>query len=214
MCANCVQAVEPRALVDSGGALRLNGHYYITHQIIPALERLLSLVWRQCVEAVRMTQSLARACTLFCWGTALNTALSQAWMAASGCGAWRQCRALCMGMHVVLLGHTRCFAGAFGYPTYIHARCYMHIHTCTYIHARCYMHIHTCTLFCCGAFGHPKSKTLPCSACPAWCSCCGHALGMISSSHARLQQASHAADCGTRPLVWVRALSACRLQPP
>ncbi len=36
--------VSPHALVESGGALRLNGHYYISRQIIPALERVLSLV--------------------------------------------------------------------------------------------------------------------------------------------------------------------------
>jgi DNA polymerase zeta len=36
--------VSPHALVESGGGLRLNGQYYITKQIIPALERVLSLV--------------------------------------------------------------------------------------------------------------------------------------------------------------------------
>ncbi|EFJ43266.1 hypothetical protein VOLCADRAFT_66026, partial [Volvox carteri f. nagariensis] len=36
--------VSPHQLVDSGGALRLNGTYYITKQIIPALERVMSLV--------------------------------------------------------------------------------------------------------------------------------------------------------------------------
>lgn len=37
-------AVSPWALVEAGGSLRLNGTYYITKQIIPALERVLSLV--------------------------------------------------------------------------------------------------------------------------------------------------------------------------
>lgn len=36
--------VEPHALVESDGRLRLNGLYYINKQIIPALERVLSLV--------------------------------------------------------------------------------------------------------------------------------------------------------------------------
>ncbi len=36
--------VTPHALVESGGRLRLNGLYYIRKQIIPALERVLSLV--------------------------------------------------------------------------------------------------------------------------------------------------------------------------
>ncbi|GIL62894.1 hypothetical protein Vafri_17102, partial [Volvox africanus] len=36
--------VSPHQLVESGGSLRLNGTYYITKQIIPALERVLSLV--------------------------------------------------------------------------------------------------------------------------------------------------------------------------
>ena len=35
---------EPRALVESGGALRLNATYYLTKVIIPALHRLFSLV--------------------------------------------------------------------------------------------------------------------------------------------------------------------------
>lgn len=38
------KVVTPHALVDSGGRLRLNGMYYITKQIIPAVERVLSLV--------------------------------------------------------------------------------------------------------------------------------------------------------------------------
>lgn len=37
-------AVAPRALVESGGRLRLNALYYITRQVIPALDRVLSLV--------------------------------------------------------------------------------------------------------------------------------------------------------------------------
>ncbi|GLC55953.1 hypothetical protein PLESTB_001048500, partial [Pleodorina starrii] len=36
--------VSPHQLVESGGLLRLNGTYYIVKQIIPALERVLSLV--------------------------------------------------------------------------------------------------------------------------------------------------------------------------
>ena len=36
--------VPPRALVESGGRLRLHGHYYITKHVIPALDRVLSLV--------------------------------------------------------------------------------------------------------------------------------------------------------------------------
>lgn len=36
--------VPPRALVESGGKLRLHALYYITKQIIPAVERVLSLV--------------------------------------------------------------------------------------------------------------------------------------------------------------------------
>lgn len=36
--------VPPRALVESGGRLRLNAVYYITRAIIPALDRVLSLV--------------------------------------------------------------------------------------------------------------------------------------------------------------------------
>lgn len=36
--------VPPRALVESGGHLRLNALYYITRAIIPALDRVLSLV--------------------------------------------------------------------------------------------------------------------------------------------------------------------------
>ena len=39
-----LQVVEPHALVESQGRLRLNGMYYIQKQIIPALERVLSLV--------------------------------------------------------------------------------------------------------------------------------------------------------------------------
>ncbi|GAX80194.1 hypothetical protein CEUSTIGMA_g7632.t1 [Chlamydomonas eustigma] len=38
------QAVDPKELVESGGRLRLNAVYYITKQIIPALERVFSLV--------------------------------------------------------------------------------------------------------------------------------------------------------------------------
>ena len=36
--------VPPRALVESGGKLRLHALYYITKQIVPALERVLTLV--------------------------------------------------------------------------------------------------------------------------------------------------------------------------
>ncbi len=36
--------VPPRQLVESGGRLRLNGAYYLIKQIMPALERVLSLV--------------------------------------------------------------------------------------------------------------------------------------------------------------------------
>lgn len=36
--------VTPHALIESGGRLRLHSTYYITKQIIPALERVLSLV--------------------------------------------------------------------------------------------------------------------------------------------------------------------------
>lgn len=36
--------VPPRALIESGGRLRLHGAYYITKQIIPAVERVISLV--------------------------------------------------------------------------------------------------------------------------------------------------------------------------
>lgn len=36
--------VPPHALVESGGKLRLHATYYITKQIIPALERVLNLV--------------------------------------------------------------------------------------------------------------------------------------------------------------------------
>ena len=36
--------VPPRALVEAGGKLRLHAVYYITKQIIPALERVLNLV--------------------------------------------------------------------------------------------------------------------------------------------------------------------------
>ena len=36
--------VPPRALVEGGGRLRLHGLYYITRQILPALDRVLSLV--------------------------------------------------------------------------------------------------------------------------------------------------------------------------
>jgi hypothetical protein len=37
-------AVPPRELTESGGRLRLNSKYYILKQIIPALDRALSLV--------------------------------------------------------------------------------------------------------------------------------------------------------------------------
>ncbi|GFH23880.1 DNA polymerase [Haematococcus lacustris] len=37
------QVVAPHALVESRSRLRLHGQYYITKQIIPALERVLSL---------------------------------------------------------------------------------------------------------------------------------------------------------------------------
>lgn len=40
--------VGPRTLVESGGRLRLHALYYITKQIIPALERVLSLVGADC----------------------------------------------------------------------------------------------------------------------------------------------------------------------
>jgi hypothetical protein len=40
--------VAPRTLVESGGRLRLHALYYITKQIIPALERVLSLVGADC----------------------------------------------------------------------------------------------------------------------------------------------------------------------
>jgi DNA polymerase zeta len=36
--------VPPRALVESGGRLRLHALYYITKNIIPALDRVLSLM--------------------------------------------------------------------------------------------------------------------------------------------------------------------------
>ncbi len=36
--------VTPHALVEAGGKLRLHAVYYITKQIIPALERVLNLV--------------------------------------------------------------------------------------------------------------------------------------------------------------------------
>ena len=36
--------VSPHALIESGGRLRLHANYYITKQIIPALERVVSLV--------------------------------------------------------------------------------------------------------------------------------------------------------------------------
>ena len=35
---------EPRALVEAGGALRLNATYYLNKVIIPALHRLFTLV--------------------------------------------------------------------------------------------------------------------------------------------------------------------------
>lgn len=38
--------VAPHVLVESGGRLRLHAQYYITKQILPALERVLSLVRR------------------------------------------------------------------------------------------------------------------------------------------------------------------------
>lgn len=37
-------AVAPHALIESGGRLRLHGHYYIIKQIVPALERVFSLL--------------------------------------------------------------------------------------------------------------------------------------------------------------------------
>ncbi len=40
--------VGPRTLVESCGRLRLHTLYYITKQIIPALERVLSLVGADC----------------------------------------------------------------------------------------------------------------------------------------------------------------------
>lgn len=36
--------VSPHALLESQGRLRLHANYYITKQIIPALERVISLV--------------------------------------------------------------------------------------------------------------------------------------------------------------------------
>lgn len=36
--------VSPHALIESQGRLRLHANYYITKQIIPALERVISLV--------------------------------------------------------------------------------------------------------------------------------------------------------------------------
>lgn len=37
-------AVAPHALIESGGRLRLHAHYYIIKQIVPALERVFSLL--------------------------------------------------------------------------------------------------------------------------------------------------------------------------
>ncbi len=37
-------AVTPHALTESGGRLRLHAHYYINKQIVPALERVFSLL--------------------------------------------------------------------------------------------------------------------------------------------------------------------------
>jgi hypothetical protein len=42
----CTQVVSPQVLVEAGGRLRLNALYYINNQILPALERVLSLVRR------------------------------------------------------------------------------------------------------------------------------------------------------------------------
>lgn len=46
--------VDPHVLVESRGRLRLHGLYYITKQIVPALERVLSLVRSlSCAPALR-----------------------------------------------------------------------------------------------------------------------------------------------------------------
>ncbi len=57
MCV-CAQVVEPHTLVESGGRLRLNALYYITKQILPSLERVLSLVRHYCAATYEHTLTI------------------------------------------------------------------------------------------------------------------------------------------------------------